>query len=84
MFAMAVAKPESFTHRDLVYQIGVAPNRIDILMGTEGVGFDAAWARRTETTYGDVPTHVLSKQDVIAAKRAAGRPQDIVDLDALQ
>jgi len=81
---MAVAEPESFTDPDLAYQIGVARNRIDIIMGVEGIEFEPAWQRRVPTTYGDVPTHVLCKEDVMRSKRAAGRPQDLLDLEKLR
>ena len=76
--------PESFTDPDLVYQIGVAPNRIDVMMGIAGVDFNTAWANRVESSYGGVPIHIISKQDLIQAKKASGRPQDLLDLDRLQ
>ena len=81
---MAVAEPGSFTDPELVYQIGVAPNRIDILMGLEGVAFAEAWANRNDSTYGDIPIHLIGKADLIRAKRAAGRPQDLLDLERLE
>ena len=34
---------DDLTSSDLVYQIGVAPTRIDLLTGLTGVGFDEAW-----------------------------------------
>jgi len=68
----------------MVYQIGVAPNRIDILMGIAGPDFETAWGNRIQATYGDVPIHVLGKEDLIRAKRAAGRPQDLLDVEKLE
>lgn len=68
-----------FTNGDLVYQIGVAPNRIDIIMGVAGLEFDEAWADRTESTYAGEPIHILGKGSLIRAKQAAGRPQDLLD-----
>ncbi|MCU0727299.1 MAG: hypothetical protein MUE73_16190 [Planctomycetes bacterium] len=72
-----------FTDPDLIYQMGVAPNRIDVLMGVAGVDFPTAWADRVETTYDGVPIHVMGKKTLIAAKRASGRPQDLLDLERL-
>lgn len=69
---------------DTIFQIGVEPNRIDILTTIDGVEFDVAWERRERTTYGDVPIAVLGLDDLIAAKRAAGRPQDRLDLSYLE
>ena len=65
--------------------LGVAPVRIDILTAIDGVpSFRAAWARRASGSYGDVPAHFISIEDLIASKRAAGRPQDLADLDVLE
>ena len=75
--------PDDLANQEMVYQIGVAPNRIDILMGVSGLEFGAAWPNRVESQYGDCPIHVISRQDLIRNKRAAARPQDIIDLRAL-
>ncbi len=74
----------SFCDRDLVYQIGVAPNRIDILPGVKGVSFDEAWADSVETTYGGVPIRLMGKKTLIKAKRASARKQDLLDLERLE
>jgi hypothetical protein len=73
-----------FADPDLVFQIGVAPNRIDIVMGIEAVDFPAAWPRRVEGHYGGCPIHVISRQDLITNKQALGRPRDQEDLRALE
>lgn len=72
-----------FAKPDIVYQIGEAPVRIDILTVIDGLAFEAAWPNRVATKYGDQPIHVLSVADLIANKRASGRPQDLADIDAL-
>ncbi|MBA3397060.1 MAG: hypothetical protein H0T89_30805 [Deltaproteobacteria bacterium] len=63
-----------------VFQIGVAPVRIDILTGIDGVSFDQAWPRRVIADLGTSRQPVLSLVDLAANKRAAGRPKDLVDL----
>lgn len=73
-----------FADPDMIYQISVAPNRIDVIMGIACVDFDRAWANRAEYTYGGVPIHVIGKQDLICAKRASGRPQDLLDAENLE
>jgi hypothetical protein len=75
---------EDLSTPDTIFQIGVEPNRIDLLTSVDGVDFDAAWERRETTTYGEVPIAVLSLDDLIEAKRAAGRPQDRLDLSFLE
>jgi hypothetical protein len=76
--------PRDFTDPNLIYQIGVAPNRVDIVMSIAGVDFEAGWANRVESTYGGTPIHVIGKDDLIRAKKASGRPQDLLDVDALE
>jgi len=80
---------EGITVRDLadpqiVYQMGVAPNRIDVMMGIAGVDFETAWEGRLESTYGGVPMHVIGKADLIRSKKACARRQDLLDLEALE
>ena len=73
----------SFTDPDLIYQIGVAPNRIDIVMSIAGVQFAPAWAERVESAYDGAPISILGKSSLLRAKEAAGRPQDLLDLEKL-
>ncbi|MBM4043370.1 MAG: hypothetical protein FJ290_33195 [Planctomycetes bacterium] len=73
-----------FENPNTVYQIGVAPNRVDIVAGLEGIDFEGAWVRRVETTYGDVPIHLMGREDLIQAKKLAARPLDLVDLEGLE
>lgn len=75
---------EDVTELDTVLQLGVAPVRIDLLSSLSGIeGFEQAWGRREEGRYGSVDTHYLSLDDLIAAKRSAGRDQDRADLQHL-
>jgi hypothetical protein len=69
---------------EMVFQIGIEPNRIDILMGLEGVSFFAAWEGSASSTYGGEPIRILGIQDLLVAKRAAGRPQDLLDVERLE
>jgi hypothetical protein len=59
--------------------MGVPPLRVDFLRSIPGVDFDDAFARRIDTKWHGVPVSVISRRDLIDAKRAAGRPQDLVD-----
>jgi len=76
-------KAEDLTDPELVYQIGVEPNRIDILMSVTGIAFEEAWQHRVQSTYGGVPIYLISREDLITAKKASGRPQDLLDLERL-
>lgn len=74
---------DDLTADELVFQIGVAPNRIDILTTIGGVTFDDAWPRRTVVRLWDQSVPVIGREDLIASKRAAGRPQDLADIAEL-
>ena len=73
-----------FTERGTFLVIGVAPNRFDILKSIPGVEFDACWARRKALDVGGVTANFPSLEDLLTAKIAAGRPQDLVDASKLQ
>jgi len=75
---------EDFCNPELIYQIGVAPNRIDIMMGISGVDFSSAWQRRMQSTYGGEPIFIMHIDDLIKAKKAMGRDQDNLDLRRLE
>jgi hypothetical protein len=64
--------------------VGVAPCAIDLLTTVPGLEFEAAWDRRVLSEEGDLLIPYLSKQDLVAAKTTAGRPQDLADLDELR
>jgi hypothetical protein len=72
-----------FTKEGFCYQMGRPPARVDILMSIEGVRFADAWPNRVKTDFDGVSGHVISRQDLIANKRAVGRPQDLIDVDSL-
>jgi hypothetical protein len=78
------AKAADLAVPDQVLQIGVPPNRIDIVTSIDGVEFEGAWRNRAETEYGDQHIWVISRMDLIANKRASGRPQDLLDVATLE
>lgn len=69
-----------FTDSEMVYQLGVEPNRIDFMMSITGVTFASAWRNRVRTRYEGVPIFVLGRRDLIRNKRLAGRAQDLLDV----
>ena len=73
-----------FARAGVVYQMGVPPNRIDVLTSVEGLDFAACWLRRATSKYGDVAVAYVGKDDLIVNKRAVGRPQDLEDVKALE
>ena len=67
-----------------IFQIGVDPVRIDIITTIDGVEFENAWPERVGSTYADQPVSVISREHFIQNKKAAGRLQDLADVDALE
>ena len=68
---------------DIVY-FGTAPLRVDLLGSASGVEFDEAYGRAVQTTLDEVPVRVLALDDLIANKRASGRPRDLEDCSELE
>lgn len=67
-----------------IFQIGVAPVRIDIRTQVSGLEFADAWRDKIATTVGGVATFVLSREHLIRNKRASGRLQDLADVERLE
>jgi hypothetical protein len=67
------------------FQIGLPPDRIDVLQRIDGVTFDEAWKNRIEGMIdGEVPAFVISREDLIRNKLASGREQDLLDVKVLR
>lgn len=64
--------------------IGEVPLRVDILSRIEGVDFEQAWPRSRTDLFGAATVHYISREDLIANKRATGRPQDLDDARELE
>lgn len=58
--------------------------RIDVQTSTPGVDFDRAWAEREEMSYAGQTFYVVSREHLIASKRAAGRARDLEDVRLLE
>ena len=69
---------------DTVFQIGVAPRRIDILTGVSGLDFDSTFRNAIEVRIDEVLLWIPSIEDLIRNKRASGRTRDLADAEALE
>lgn len=81
---LARVTAEDFTNEQLVYQMGVEPVRIDVLMSLEGVDFEDAWAARKVVRWGRTQVPLLSPAHLVANKKRVGRPQDLADVERLR
>lgn len=68
----------------MIYQIGIAPKRIDILTSITGVEFDEAWPHRVMAYFAEGSFPVLGRQELIRNKRATGRDKDLIDARLLE
>ena len=69
---------------DTIFQIGVAPRRIDIITGASGLRFDEAFANSIEIDIEGLKIRIPSVADLIRNKRASGRAKDLADVEALE
>lgn len=75
---------DDFREEGYFYQMGRPPLRVDIFMSIPGVSFRDAWPRREVVAIDGVPVNFISRADLIASKKAAGRPQDLLDVTNLE
>ena len=68
---------------DRMATLGRPPLRIDVMTSISGVSFDEAWAGRRIVRFGGHRIGVLGRREFERNKRAAGRPQDLLDLALL-
>jgi hypothetical protein len=69
---------------ETVVQIGLPPRRIDLMTTLTGLAFGAAWPNRIMHRVGPLEIPFLGREDLVANKRATGRPKDLADLDVLE
>ena len=75
---------EDLQKKGLIFQIGVAPCRIDILTSIDGLEFEDVYARSNIIEIEGLSVHVLSIPDLIINKRSTGRIKDIADAEMLE
>src|ERR1700728_1338628 len=75
-----VRNAETFAGKQVVYQIGVAPVRVDILTEITAVEFSDAWQKKVASSFFGVPVYFISLDDLLTNKRALGRDSDLTDL----
>ena len=79
--------PDDLLDPNGFFRMGLAPIMIEILPSIQGVQFDDAWERRVQLLV-DVETGLsapmISREDLITAKLASVRPQDLADVDAIR
>ncbi|PKN63034.1 MAG: hypothetical protein CVU57_21205 [Deltaproteobacteria bacterium HGW-Deltaproteobacteria-15] len=67
-----------------VFQIGVAPRRIDIITAASGLQFEETYQRSLPVNIEGIEVHIPSIDDLICNKKASGRTKDLADAEALE
>jgi len=65
--------------RDSILQIGLPPNRIDVLQTIEGVSFKDAWPKREVAPYGAVDANWIDLDSLIEIKERIDDPRHQAD-----
>ncbi len=76
--------PDDFLAPNSVLQIGIEPNRIDILTDIDGLSFEDAWKNRQLVKFDTIQTYSLEIHDIIKNKTASNREKDKLDLVQLK
>lgn len=66
-----------------VIQIGVPPNRVDLLAEISGVDTEKVWETRVQGEYQGQPAQFISRECLLQNKKTAGRRQDRLDVEKL-
>jgi hypothetical protein len=74
----------TFMQEGIIFQIGVATRRIDIITQIDGVDFKNAYLSRTTVIMEGLNLPFISKENLIKNKKSTGRDKDIVDAKHLE
>lgn len=83
-FGLKNVPDEYFREKGNVVRMGRPPTKIEILTGASGIEFEACYKRKKRLTLDGLKIDFISKNDLIANKKAAGRPKDLLDVDSLE
>ncbi len=82
-FEELAAQAAEFARPDRMATMGVPPLRIDIMTSITGVAFEQAWPKRLKARFGQYEIGFLGREELLANKRASGRPKDLADVALL-
>jgi len=83
-FAQGSINHGMFLGKESIFRMGFPPNRLELFTRIIGVGFDECYARRQIVNHDGIDISVISLNDLIAAKTATARAQDLADVAKLQ
>lgn len=75
---------KTFTKKGVMFQIGIAPRRIDIITHIDGVNFRRAYNAREDIEIDGISVPFISKGNLIKNKMSTGRKKDRLDAAELK
>lgn len=75
---------EDFLNEEMVIQLGYPPNRIDLIMGLEGVEFNKCFPMRKEINMEGLEVKFIDVINLIKNKKTVGRMKDLADAENLE
>jgi hypothetical protein len=83
-FGTLEIKRDDFESHDRVIQLGVSPNRIDLLTSISGVTFEEAWCTRLDAELDGIAVPFIGLAALIRNKEHTGRARDLGDAEELR
>lgn len=83
-FPVGTLSPDAIVDHRRMLEMGVPPVQVHVMSAISGVDWDEAWADRVEGPLGRHRVYFLGRDSFLRNKRAAGRPKDLADIDALE
>ncbi len=83
-FKSTELKEKDFKGKDTVVQLGLPPNRIDLITELDGVEFDDCFDSKFEIVTDGLKMNFISLEHLKQNKKASGRYQDLADLENLE
>ena len=83
-FASLGLKEHDFLKPDTFIQLGYPPNRIDLVIGLQGMDFESCYQARIEVEIRELKVNFIDLENLKQTKRLAGRHQDLADLENLE
>jgi len=83
-FGAPTTEISQLRERGNVFRMGRSPVQIDIINEATGIDIEECYPRRNVMVIDDVAVSVISKEDLVANKKAIGRNRDLADVDDLE
>lgn len=83
-FPTAAITPQDIVDGHKVIQLGEIPVQLHVMSAIDGVTFDEVWRGRETGRMGQQDVAFIGETEFLKNKRAAGRPKDLADIEALR